>query len=372
MKYKFTSQILFITSLISVAFIYIQSTKVENVIDYIPYHEKIIEAEKLIFIEEDIVLGLQSFEEAFQMYDFVFVDDCIEAFQLALFYQQDSLALFFIQRALDNGFRLEFLDELRCACPHNYYQDIDQKVSIHQAFIKQHQQELATYQNQTFEKYTRKIKKGHLAKLIERHIKEQTFKNHRPALGHTKEKQKQLYNQVCDSNLQWIKNLYKDEFYIGEQNIGFLSNQLLNHFDIEYTNDNKFLSPAILQKYKLKKDTPIPVHMENNAFNINMLYNILFHNPQSYKTLEPYAQRAIKLGYLHPREYASLEHRRSPSPKEKDMVLEKFWQNIEDTQQINQMRSKCLLPPYEVDYKKHQLAHQYCLKLSFGFFNGTR
>ena len=347
-------------------------TSTDTSINYNEYHAKIIEAEELIFIKKDSIGGLKSFKEAFQMYDFVFVDDCIEAFQLACLYKNDSLALYFIKRAIDNGFRINTLFYLNCGSPHNFYNDKDIRVAVHKDFMRKHETELRKYQNNTFDKYLKSINAALLKKLIEHHTKEQIYKNNHPELGYkTIEKQHEAYAKVCDTNLDFIESLYKKNIFIGVKNIGWLSNDLLSQLNITYLTSENELAPSILAKYNLPENSDIPVQKGDDVFSMNMVYNILFHNKKSYQTLNSYKEEAIRLGYLHPREYASLQYRRGKAPKEGDMCLEPFWREIKDTTEINKMRKKANLPRYEVDYQKFLFAQKHKVKLSFGFFNGT-
>ena len=48
---------------------------------------------------------------------------------------------------------------------------------------------------------------------------------------------------------------------------------------------------------------------------------MLFHNIKSYNVLHPYKAEAIMKGYLHPREYASLNYNRHGA-KDKELYFE--------------------------------------------------
>lgn len=72
--------------------------------DYVSYHQNISKAEHVIFVDNKPNNGLHLFKNTLANYDFVFVDDCIEAFQLALFYKKDDDALFFIKKSFGEWF----------------------------------------------------------------------------------------------------------------------------------------------------------------------------------------------------------------------------------------------------------------------------
>lgn len=346
-----------------------------DLVNYYNYHDKVIEAEELIFIEKDSIAGLKKFEEVFQMYDFVFVDDCIEAFQLACFYKNDKLALFFIKKALNNGFLIDMLFYLNCGSPHNFYNGMDKRVSIHKEFMTKYDAELRRYQDSVFNEYIKTINKPLLKGLIACHTKEQIYKNYHPELGYKSyTNQKGAYNKVCNENLAFIKKQYQNNTFIGAKNIGFLSNELLSQLKIIYLNTNNQLDFSILKKYNLPKNTDIPIQKEEDVFSNDMVYNILFHSKKAFQELTQYKDDAIRLGYLHPREYASLKFSsmRGRIPVEQDMHLEVYWKKVKDTTKINKMRKSFHLPSYEVDYEKFLFAQKHNLKLSFGFFNGTK
>ncbi len=368
-------------------------TKPPKETNYRIYHQKIIQAENQIFLEENQRVGLKLFKETFQEFDFVFVDDCIEAFQLALVFGEEEQAVFFLKRAMDNGLQLSLLKHLNCTCTHNKMEQMRQyekakkakqlvkglldpvPVTIYQNFVQKHAVELTDYEQQAFRKYTSRIDRTLLQQLLNRHIKEQAYKQCGIEMGFTLEEKKVEYDKVCDSNLNFVQQLFKQGNYLGEKNLGLMNFQLLQDLNIDYLQDNQRLSRQKLQELGLSPDANVPIQIECSFFEINVLYNILFHNKKSHQALKKYKDEAMQLGYLHPREYASLEFHRLKEPEGKNMYLEKFWTKIEDKeelQRINQMRVERLLPSYEVDFKKHQFGHKYCLQLSFGFFKGTR
>lgn len=69
----------------------------------------------------------------------------------------------------------------------------------------------------------------------------------------------------------------------------------------------KELADSIISKFKFNSTlNRVPYVTDVDYFEINPVFNILYHNPQSFDKLKPFAEKAISLGYLHPREYALL------------------------------------------------------------------
>lgn len=267
------------------------------------------------------------------------------------------------------------LDYLNCFSPKNLEGSFT-KITIQSSFMEKYESTLIEYQEQAFEIYKKSIDTLLLKIIVERHIKEQAYKDFWEKIRiKTGESRDKAYDKICDNNLSFIIYLYQSKKNIGTKNIGFLSNDLYNALNIAYLKPNEKLQDDILAAYGLPPDTDIHVDREIEVFQINLIYNILYHNAKSFEALTPYHQEAIRLGYLHPRAYASLQYNttrgKGTSPVEKDMVLEKFWQGIKDTKHINEMRKAFHLPPYEVDYQKFLFGQKHNLKLSFGFFNGT-
>jgi len=348
----------------------------DSTLDYRVYHKKINIAEELIFLKNDSIGGLLLFDSVFNKYDFVFADDCIEAFQLAILYKQNDLAMNFIKKAMDNGLRLEDLAMLNCGCPHDFYAEINKRVTIFDNFIKKNKNILEQYETKAFAKYVKKINRLLLQEIINRHIKEQIYKNYIPEMGIDITEYKKIYHRVSDENLAYIVSKFKKGEYIGEKNIGIIDKKLLKDLGIKYLNENGILDKDILKKYGIPYNIKVPITTYKDYFSASPLYIILFHNDKSFEMLAKYKDDAIKKGYLHPREYASLKLKYGSSSNYRinnvEMRLNSYYKKIANTEEINQMREEYLLPKYEVDLKKHEIAHKYCLKLSFGFFNGTR
>jgi hypothetical protein len=80
---------------------------------------------------------------------------------------------------------------------------------------------------------------------------------------------------------------------------------------------------------------------------------------------------AIRKGYLHPREYASLRFndRNKTYP---ELFLQPSKKVPADTAMVNARRKALLLPDYETDSIKHAFHHERNLQLSFGMFRSTR
>ncbi len=335
--------------------------------DYKLYHRGIIDAEEAIFVRKDSLEGLRQFKVTFSRYQFAHIDDCLEAFQLALIFKRENDALFFIKKAIDNGFHLSFLELLTTGCPCNYYNN-SKKVTIHQHFLAKHRKELDTYSNKTFPKYIKGVDTGLLHKLLERHVKEQFYKDVFRGITANAEAQSQAYHQICNDNLAFIDSLAREKIFLGEKNLGVYCAKLVDKCGGNFFTDT--LKRRLLAQYNLP-DTYVPVNTDLDYFGINAYYNIYFHNKKSFDILSAYKDEALTTGYLHPREYASLMYN-GRTPDTIQLFLRPTKATPLNTERINEARAQFILPSFQCDSLKHIFAHEHDLKLFFGFFNGTR
>jgi len=341
--------------------------------DYVSYHQNINKAEHVIFVDNKPVEGLHLFKSTLTRYDFVFVDDCIEAFQIALFYKKDDDALFFIKKALANGFELRLLDKLSMGCPCNYYKDDKVRVTIYEPFVAKYRQELEKYADACYPAYLKRINKEVLTNLMKRHVREQLFKDYRKGLSNSIETQSKEYYNVCDDNLRYMDSLAQRKIFIGEQNVGIYTDKLAKSINLPEGSIEQYLK-RVLKFYGLPTDTYVPIQTEDSYFEIGFVYNMLFHNIKSYTVLSPYKNEAIKKGYLHPREYACLQlnNAKAKNTASIQLYLKPTTQMISDLARVDSMRQAQLLPDFETDFAKHQFAHAHNLQLSFGQFNDSR
>jgi hypothetical protein len=341
--------------------------------DYTLYHRQITEAENTIFIKNDPATGLKQFAKTFDSYDFVFVDDCIEAFELALYFKKEDLAIHFIKKAIANGFEPQLLNQLYWIC--GITQGVH-KFDICQPFIKRHETKLQQYADSCYPAYLARLNKDLIAATWRRHVKEQLFKDPPEGLclaqspKKIEEEQHKAYTAVCDDNLRFMDSLARKGIYLGERNLGVYTLHLAGELHLPII-DN--IRRSFLSQYHLPLNTYVPVQREDDYFDINPVYNMLFHNAKSYDTMVRYKDAAIKGGYMHPRELASLLYngRRSPT-KPSDMHLLPHDAALTGSRAEDALRAQYYLPSYACDSAKHAFAHEHGLMLCFGFRNGTR
>jgi len=342
--------------------------------DYNEYHRTIADAEYNIFVLKDSIKGLKEFKKTFDNYDFVFVDDCIEAFELALYFKQDAYAMSFIKKALDNGFELKILDQLNMGYTGDF-----RKVTIYQPFIRTNQKALEAYARLHYPTYLKRIDRKLLEDILRRHIREQLFKNYHEGLtglvGANRQQdmkeQDEIYRKIFDDNLDFIDSLAQQGVFLGEKNLGIYTDKLVDRLHLSFHSIEDLLH-QVLRYYHLPENTYVPINRERDYFEIDPVYNILFHNARSYSVLDKYKAEAIKEGYLHPRAYESLKFNHDGFSESEQLYLSPSNKVVKDTSYMNTKRRQSFLSTYETDLKKHQFAHLHNLKLYFGFRGETK
>lgn len=238
--------------------------------DYTKYHQGVINAETAIFVDKQPGRGLKIFSSTFEQFDFAFVDDCIEAFQLALFYKKEDYAIIFLKKAMDNGFEIELLNQLVHDCPCEHHERMEDKGALHAAFIKKHRKQLENYSTEAYAEYISRIDSELLRRILNRHMREQLFKDYKPGLSSTglpKERaikqQKIEYQRICDDNLRFIDSLARKNIFLGERNLGIYTEKLAEALKITPVAQQRVLMVTF---YGLPASTYVPNNSEADYF----------------------------------------------------------------------------------------------------------
>ena len=90
--------------------------------NYFEYHTNIIKAEQQIFVEEHFNEGLETYLNTFNRYDFVFLNDCMTALQIALHAEDENAFLKIANKATQNGLMPRHLLKMAYINKHPIYQ----------------------------------------------------------------------------------------------------------------------------------------------------------------------------------------------------------------------------------------------------------
>ena len=339
--------------------------------NYQQYHLSVIEAESQIFIEKDSIGGLKKMDSIFKEYEFVFMDDCIEAFQLALVFGREDFAMNFIKKAIENGFEINKLSLLKNTClPCTTDEIMNSKTTIYIPFIEKHKIDLNKYADSTYNTFIDRINRDLFIKLMIRHFKEQLYKNGHSELGYTYEKQQVIYKSISNDNLHFIDSLYNINIFLGEKNLGIYSRKLAQK--LKFPNDS---IDGYADNYFKKLNIPklnVPYINDKDYFFGNPITVICYHNIQSSKLLEKHWEKAISEGYMHPREFAINLGNSNKNQLLESLHLSNFDKTINNIEEVNKLRKQYLLPSIEIDREKHKFEKKYHIQLFFGLFGNSR
>lgn len=351
-------------------------------INYKDYYININRADSIYFIEKNYIKGLEWYKKTLSEFEFVWVDDCIKFTQLALINQRKDLALFFIKRAIDNGFELELIKyfNLGCLCDLKLYsKEVKETNSELVLFLNQNQKELQQYYNKVRPKYLLTINTNILKSIIYDHVTDEFWKNSNEGIDKnlsTSQRdiiRKERYEKLRSKNTQYIESLFSKNIWIGERNLGRYTNQLMEDLNIEDSSINS-ISQIYISKYKLKGNRPIPVIEESSYFSSTPYFITLHHGGvKALQMLTKYKDSLINNGYLHPREYAYLASLKDKELESKLLLSpNNYIAEPMPATYDNNVRAMYLLPSFEIDKAKHEYAHKNGIKLFFGFFNCSR
>jgi len=378
MRFDFSLQFDFILiKYMKISFLLILFSFSLNAQNYTDYHLKVYKAEELIFLENQIQAGLDSFERTFKEYDYLFIDDCVEAFQLALFFRKEDYAMRFIKRAMDNGLELNALKYLNQRCSCNFYQNRTDSIDIINKFVAKHLSELKKYEEVAFKKYILSLNKEWIIRLFKNHVIDELYKNYHAELNYgSAGKQKEVYEFVLKNNYFWVDSLMNKGIGLGDRNLGHYSEKMIFALGIE-NYDPEVIALNYMKKYKLQgKGRVIPILTYGDYFSSSALFISYYHDRIKFVSLlSKYKELMIGGGFIHPRELAYLsESLMAPNQKkDQSMCLDPInFEPCSNPKIVNERRRVYNVCSIELDIAKHKFAHQNHLQLLFGFFNATR
>jgi hypothetical protein len=336
--------------------------------NYREYHSRINKAEELIFLKKDVDSALFIYSEVFKDYDFVFVQDCVIAAQIALVFKKDLLVLEFLNKGFENGLKISNLPK---------YRDIEngetKYLNIFENFLSLNENEklLKKYYEIERQKYLQRINAKLLDKIIKRYAIDQSHKNIRKNTKETKVEQDSLMNIVMKKNVSLIDSLARIGLFPSEKILGINDNNLFNELNLPYK--------PLIDYYKIfLADTQKKFNISENHFildedclTFNMTYVMLYHYEPSYDILSKHFDNLIMNGLIHPREVASLEksfnddvYKYTKLEKYKDVSqrINCFDTTLNNRKIVNKKRLESYLVPVEVDMAKKKFEAQYKLR----------
>ena len=303
--------------------------------DYLVYHSLINKAEEH-FGDEQFDKALAYYDSAFTMFEYAFVKDYLIAAQIATIVRNNQLATRYLEQALIGGFPYGCIAEM----------------PIFQIYLSSNKgKALSAGKDSYRQAYYAHIRTDLLKEFSERYRNEQDTKsdeNRQPFLDHRL------------SNFNRIRSLMDSLVFPSERVIGL---------------DDSTIAPNRYNKVSGLSSC--------NAANSKVIPTLLhYHTPIKDIGFEKFI-KAIKLGYLHPKQFAHIYS--AEKARLKDLTNEEIEKNhfpvmefeitghwyynkiIANIEKINADRKKLGICTVETDMKRDRVSHKYRMSTHFGY-----
>ncbi len=263
-----------------------------NAQDYRQYHTERIQADKDIFVNQNLQKGLSVYRTLFKKYDFVFLSDCITALQIALFANDEKAFLEITEKATKNGLLPRHLLKL------NY-------VKQHPLYLKNKEQIIAFYRKNR-QHYLARLDTAALKKMYRLYAFDQTQKN--PRKGEDVIAYKRRYKRELGQTINEFRALVREKGFPGEKLIGVDQKDIMKEL--------KTGAPDIADYYSLYKDigrfSTEQIALDERAFSTTILGPIIVHYSFSYNAKAVHELlpdelyfREVTKGNIHPNYFAA-------------------------------------------------------------------
>lgn len=322
-----------------------------NAQDYIQYHKAINKAEEQIFVQKKIPDGLKTYSQVFDQYDFVFLHDCMNAMQIALYANDEKSFLKFTDKATKNGLKMANLAKFYYITKHPYYAKHKDSIASRYPANRQH--------------YLRRLDTATLIKLYDLFATDQTQKN--SLKGEKDHAFRSRYRAQIAETMKSLKKLAVERGFPSDKIIGIAQNNIMAEL--------KTGTPDLMRYYDMFKDYS---NIHKSTFEVyeyesaaNLIFPIMVHygGYHNYTFFDDsFYMEQIKKGDLHPKDLAGLNddwYIRVGNPKPGINKGDKYygvWEwsmgpemktTIPDPT-INKLRAKYFIAPIENDRAKQR------------------
>jgi hypothetical protein len=342
--------------------------------NYKQYYAGINYGDSLYFGHADYLTGLKTYKETLAKFEFVWIEDCLRFAQLALLNQQQEMAYYFLTKAIDNGFELEFLRFLNLGCSCNYYKDNKDSIQILSNFISKRNDDLTRYYKRVRAKYISKLNPNLIKFVYIMHVEQQLYKVN--YIGAETEKQREkIYEGILAADYKRMESLFNRGQYFGERNLGRYSKSVLRELGIsKYDLDT--LSLQLIEKLQVSKQLNASrkvskVYLQEDSYfqETPHFINFILNNEKVSLLIDKHLPILLDSGYMHPREILHIRYKYDP---QKTVCLCPSQFNSVDAEKINKVRRKYYLGTVQMDELKHKYAAANRIKLFFGHLTCSR
>lgn len=340
--------------------------------DYTLYHKAINKAERQIFVSNQIDSGIQTYLATFKAYDFVYLQDCITAIQIALHAKNEVGFKAFVDKATQNGLMPRHLATFRYIAKHPYY-------AKHKSWID-------SVYNINRPRYLKRIDTALLKQVTYLYANDQMQKNQRKDGSETIFTNNRRYKLHINQIIGELKELTYAKGFPSDKLIGIYQKDIMKELGlkspdlIDYYKNNKLGNPYKINQSQFDLEEwmfassylPVMMHHYDNAF---LLFDTSYYKQQ------------IALGNIHPKDVAAIHDfefdtgSKPPIPAQDAMYFglhdrligtgERIPLKVPDSQ-VNYWRAKYSIAPVEQDRAKWDFMRQHKMFFAFGAMNGDR
>jgi hypothetical protein len=323
--------------------------------DYLYYHECIRGIENDFFGKGDTSKSiLTRYLNLFEDYDFVYLQDCYTAMQLAIFLHGERYFMKFMAKATKNGLNKSNLSHFKYILESNFYKG--NKDSIGKLITENRPQ------------YLSRINRDLLVEVTRLYALDQAQKNCLPkeSMAKCNSRYREAYKITREKLLELIK-----EYGIpSDRQIGVDQDDLLTELGV--------YRKSLMHYYDLYKDyyniTGSQYRLDDRVVASTLLIPLMWHGNCSWLALKPFLKDQLKKGNIHPRDIAIIKDEDFRSVNICELTKDSLYFNIGNEQllklsrrTVNSNRARNFISSMESDSVKLVYEHRYHMILRYGF-----
>ena len=326
---------------------------------YLYYHECIRTIENDFFEKRDTTKNiLARYSELFEEYDFVYLQDCYTAMQLAILLGDEQYFMKFAEIATKNGLNKSNLSNFRYILQSDFYRNNEAAISSLITVNRPH--------------YLSRINKELLTEVIKIYALDQAQKNGFPgeSFAHYNDRYKKAYN----AELMTLLELVKKYGMPCDRLIGVDQNDILKELGV-HDKDLKDYYKMYKEAYNTTYNvTRSQYELEDQFAASTLLIPLMWHGHCSYSTLRPFLKDELEKGNIHPRDIAIIKDEDYRTMNVCETARDSVYYNIGNElllklprQKVNLYRTRNFICSLESDSVKIIYQNKYKMTLSYGF-----
>lgn len=321
---------------------------------YLRYHDSVRVIENDFFEEGDTSKKiLERYRRLFETYDFVYLQDCYTAMQIAIFLGDEKHFMKFMEKATKNGLTRSNLNGFQYILKSDIYKKNEKAIGF---MITEHRPH-----------YLSRINKELLVQFVKIYAEDQAQKN--CLTGESTADCMRRYNSAYQVELEKVMKLIAKYGMPSDKLIGVDQKDILQELAIHNADLAHYY-----QKFKgFYNIAPSQYELDNRAVASTLMIPLMWHGNCSYLGLKPFLDRELEKGNIHPRDIAIIkdeDYRSVNLCESRDSV----YYNIGDEQllqlsrqKINLNRANGFICSFEADSVKTVYQDRYKMVLRYGF-----